>query len=110
MSFFYAWNASNDNRLIMGDKMGYKIVYGKKKRRQYHPLRLQTVVAAFIFLLVLCVCASWPEGTAQLRRVFVSEELSESAQAMIAMVEDLKAGDDISDAIMVFCQELIHGS
>ena len=94
----------------MGDQMGYKIVYGKKKRGKYQPLRLQTVVAAFSFLLVLCVCASWPEGTAQLRRVFVSKELSESAQAMVSMVENLKAGDDISDTIMVFCQELIHGS
>lgn len=110
MSFFYAWNAPDDNTLIMGDQMGYKIIYGKKKRRQYHPMRLQSMVAAFIFLLVLCVCASWPEGTAQLRRIFISEELSESAQAMVSLVEGLKAGDDISDAVMVFCQELIHGS
>ena len=89
--------------------MGYKIIYGKKKSKPVRLLGLQTMIALILLLFSVCVRLSWPEGTAKLRETLVSQELSREAKALAAMAEDLAAGEKVSDAVAVFCQEVFGG-
>lgn len=90
--------------------MGYRIYYGKEKAKKYSFLPIQTLFAALFLLLSAGVRIFWPEGTDALRQILVSEELSQSAQAFMSMVENLENGDSVADVVAVFCQEITHGS
>lgn len=89
--------------------MGYKIIYNKKAIKKGNGLRVQTMTACFALLFVLTVKASWPEAADFLQEILVSEELSRRAQAMTAMVRELEHGEAVSEAVEVFCQEILGG-
>lgn len=109
MSFFCECFAESCHRLPMGDWMGYKIVYSKEKSKKHKILRLQALIAAFLLLFSIYVRISWPAGRAFLQSVLVSDSLSHGAEAVMALLENLEAGDSISDAVAVFCQEIFYG-
>ena len=89
--------------------MGYKIVYGQDPVKKYNFTRMQGLICGFFLLFSLAVRLFWPAGTQVLRQVFVTDRISHGAQAVIAMVEDLQQGESVSDAVSVFCQEILHG-
>lgn len=89
--------------------MGYRIVYGKSPGKRVNFLPLQTWIALALLLFVVSVRLSWPEGTEQLQKIFVSDNLSRDAEALVAMAENLAAGKDVQEAVAVFCQEIFGG-
>lgn len=89
--------------------MGYKIIYGKDPVKKHSFTRLQGLICGFFLLFSLAVRLFWPAGSQVLRDLFVTDQLSQGAQAAVAMVEDLQQGESVSDAVSVFCQEILHG-
>ena len=89
--------------------MGYKIVYGKPARKPVRLLRLQSLVAVGLLMFAICVRLSWPAGHQLLRQVLVSQQLCKEAEALVAMAEDLAAGEKVTDIVAVFCQEVFGG-
>ena len=93
----------------MGDTMGYKIVYGRKPPPKRNLVRIQTLICLCLLAFALCVRLSWPEGTKVMRQVLVSEQLSQEAEAFLGMIQQVRAGEPLTDAVAVFCQEIFHG-
>lgn len=93
----------------MGDLMGYKIQYGETVPKKSNFLRMQSMICVFLMIFTLFVRLFWPGGQAALRHLLVSDSLSRGAQAVMAMVLEMEAGESITDAVAVFCQEFIYG-
>lgn len=90
--------------------MSYQIVYGNKSRKKSNLIRTQVIICIFLLLLALCVRVSWPEGSEMLQNVLISDQLSHDAEAFIQFVEQIWAGEDLAEAVGLFCQEIIYGS
>lgn len=92
--------------------MGYKIVYGPENKEKDAPkvtlLRLQTLSAAFLLFFVLCVRTSWPAGTEKLQEILLPGKPSQAGTAFETLVENLQHGDDLTDAVTVFCQDILE--
>ncbi len=86
--------------------MGYKIVYSKHPAKKKRNIRLPIFVALF-FVLFLAVVHIWfSETVEQVRSIIISETWRAGVQAFVAMVEDLSAGERVTDAVEAFCQEV----
>ena len=89
--------------------MGYKIIYVKEKPKKHTFLRQQGLTALFLLLFSIFVRLSWPAGRAYLQQILVGESLSQAAEAMVSLLQNLEGGASIPDAVAVFCQDLIYG-
>ena len=89
--------------------MGYKIIYGSKKIPKRNFWELQTLICVFMLVLALCVRLTWPEGTQLIRQILITDTLSQDAEAFMEMLRQVGAGESLSDAVAVFCQEIFHG-
>ena len=94
--------------------MSYRIVYGDEpKKLMCHGIRLGRIAAytALCFaLFAVLTMAFWPEGKALIQDVFLPGDAAVTAQALENMVDHLRAGEAIGDAVVVFCREIIAGA
>lgn len=94
--------------------MGYSVKYGEEKRRNLGSgvswVRLRTMIAVGILTFAIAVHAFWPEGAEKLRSVFVPGPATLVETAVLDMVKDLKSGNNISDALTVFCSQILDAS
>lgn len=92
--------------------MSYKIVYGpemkQEKKLRSSVMGLRTKIAAFLLLFAVTVRLAWPEGTAVLREILIPTDLTAAEQAFQSMMEDLRRGENLGDAITVFCRQIIE--
>ena len=92
--------------------MSYRIVYGPErkavKERDLSSLRFRSLIAGFLLLFALIVKLLWPEGTEVLREVMIPADLNATEQAFQCMMEDLRSGENLGDAITVFCRQIIE--
>ena len=91
--------------------MSYKIVYGPEitaQQQRTTDTRFRTMVAGFLLLFALTVKVLWPEGTQVLREMLIPTDLNATEQAFQSMMEDLRMGEDLGDAITVFCRQIIE--
>ncbi len=92
--------------------MGYKIVYGPEKKenesKKTSLLKLQALSAAFLLFFVLCVHSSWPAGSEKLQELFLPGDKNQTGAAFETLVENLQDGEDFTEAVTVFCQDLLE--
>ncbi len=92
--------------------MSYRIVYGPEiqpeKKQGSSTTRLRTMIAAFLLLCAVTVKLLWPEGTQVLREILIPTDLTLTEQAFQSMMDDLRSGEDLGDAITVFCKQIIE--
>lgn len=84
--------------------MGYRIIYGKKKRRVLQP---QKATKLLIYAIVACVILFVFVGLGQ--KGILSPDES-SAVALENMVQSVRDGANISDAVVAFCREIIDNA
>ena len=65
------------------------------------------MTAGFILVLYLVAGAYWPKGSALLRRVLLPGEPSAAEMAFTRLVEDLRMGESLTDAVTVFCATVV---
>lgn len=92
--------------------MAYRIVYGPMPK-MVHPkregyVRLQLLTAVFLLLFVLLVRQAWPEGTDMLRSILLPGEPGITEQSVQLMLEDIREGEPLGDAVAAFCRQIIE--
>lgn len=95
--------------------MGYRVVYGPMpkmaKKQERKPLRLQMLTATFLLLFAWTVRQAWPEGREVLRQYLLPGEPTVTEEAFRNMLEDLRQGEPVLDAVSAFCAEIVeHGT
>ena len=92
--------------------MSYRIVYGPEikpvQNQGASTTRLRTLTAALLLSFALTVKLLWPEGTEMLREILIPTDLTVTEQAFQSMMEDLSMGEDLGEAITVFCRQIIE--
>lgn len=82
--------------------MGYRIVYGKKKRRFRQATKGKKVLIAATVVSILLVAAVFL-GEME----FLPGDRQISGAALENLVQSLQDGASLSDVIVTFCQEII---
>ena len=92
--------------------MGYRIVYGPEiscpVRKKGTGLRLRSMVASALLVFSLLVRCFWPEGCERLQRTVLPEAATQVQIAAEAMVDDLRQGRTVTEALTAFCLEVIQ--
>ena len=108
---WYFWDR-HTHRFVRGDGMGYKIVYGDGPKSVYDKNvtgnRLRILTAACFLAFCLLVRLVWPEGVAVLRDVMLPGEETVTELAFESMLDNLRSGEPVGDALTVFCREVIQ--
>ena len=68
--------------------------------------RIQGIICLFLLIFALMIRFSWPEGTEMIRGMLISDELGRGAEAFWNMLQYVESGEELSDAIAVFWQDL----
>lgn len=91
--------------------MGYRIVYGPEVRlvsgRTGSTARLRTMIAGAFLLFSILVRLTWQEGAEAMQKLFLPGDLTVTEQAFSEMVTDLRDGETVKDAVVVFCQRIL---
>ena len=92
--------------------MGYRVIYGQHagaiNKPKHNYLRLRTLTAACLLFFALLVRTRWETGADRLRDAFLPGELSAVQQAFSELVEDLRAGEGVQEAMTAFCMEILR--
>ena len=89
--------------------MGYRIEYlsHKKEHRLWIVLPMTW---AFFLLFCLLVHLFWPQGQQLLQELLWPGDAAVTRQAAEAMVQQLRWGVPVSEAVETFCMTIINGS
>lgn len=100
------------HRIVRGDPMAYKIVYGEEPYEYHNPskngIRLRILTAALLLVFCFLVRLAWPGGTALLQNYVLPGESTVTEEAFEAMLSDLRAGEPLNDALTTFCKDVIQ--
>lgn len=94
--------------------MGYIIRYGgentatQKKVRLWESLRFQSMTAFFLALFILAVGMFWKEGTETMKSWLIPGEAGVTETAALKLVEDIRSGEPVLDAVDAFCREIFE--
>ena len=89
--------------------MGYKIVYGEdiKISPSSRGNRIRVLTAPFLMAFCLLTGALWPEGRELLRDVLLPGVPTATESAFHNLVNDLRVGEPLDDAVTAFCRRVI---
>lgn len=94
--------------------MGYRIVYGNEpvrwKERKVRLGRVAAYTAVCLVLFATLTSKYWPEGTEVLQEVLLPGDAAVTRQALVNMADNLRAGEAIGDAVVVFCREIMDSA
>ena len=94
--------------------MGYRIVYGPMPKpvrpKRERSIRIHMLTAVFLLLFVLLVKQTWPEGTDRLRSVFLPGKPGKTEQAVYVLLDEVRNGASVADAMTTFCRQIIENS
>lgn len=94
--------------------MGYRIVYrdGSVIWKKEHLRWTRVVLYGCICFLVFTMLTMhfWPDGKEILLSWLYPGNVEETRTALQHMASRLRAGESMSDAIFVFCQEILSGA
>lgn len=89
--------------------MSYRIEYdcpGNLHSPKKHT-NLMRCIAGFFLLFLLLTQLFWPAGAQKLRQVFFPWDEEVTAKAFSGLVISVQQGDELSNAVSVFCREII---
>ena len=94
--------------------MAYRIVYGEEPEFGKRKSIRMRVVAAYTFVCLvlwgLLTVKFWPEGREVLEEFLLPGDPAVTRQALSHMAENLRSGEAIGDAVVVFCREIVDGA
>lgn len=94
--------------------MPYRIVYGPEPNfftsntTQLPRRRILTASALLAFIIL--VRGIWPQGTTVLRQYLLPGEPTVTQTAANSLLEDLREGASLDEAVTAFCREIISHS
>ena len=88
--------------------MGYEIRYAGHEPSSRKPgTRLPALTAGFFLAFLLLTHAFWPAGASKLRQLVLPGDSEVTGQAVASLVEDLREGQAVGDAVTTFCREIL---
>ena len=93
--------------------MSYQIDYQPvTKLHRLHQCRTRRAALTGLFagLFLLLVGTGWDAGRSVLRGILFSGDWSVTVEAAEALVHRLGSGENMQEAITVFCREILEGS
>lgn len=90
--------------------MGYRVEYETttKRWRGKGSGRFAGLTAAFLVLFLVLVNTYWSQGRMVLSQLLWPGDLTATKQAVEALVEELRWGEPIGDAVEGFCWEILQ--
>ena len=94
--------------------MGYRIEYDGEvvvwKQERVNGLRVFSMAMVCLLLFGILSYHFWPEGWSVLETWIYPGDLQVTKAAFQNMADNLQAGVGISDAVTVFCREILDGA
>ena len=94
--------------------MAYRIVYSdgsvRQGKRKLRPGAVLGYTAVCLALWGVLTVKFWPEGREALAQMLLPGDPAVTRQALVHMAANLRSGEAIGDAIMVFCREIVDGA
>ena len=91
--------------------MSYRINYGHPSDKRYPAAsgqgRLPSMICAAFLLFLLLTNTFWPSGRALLKDLFIPGNPETTANAFSGLMEDIREGEELSEALTVFCREIL---
>ena len=91
--------------------MGYIITYDGEEPGKIPTIRrrsrLPALTFAFLLAFLLLTKLFWPAGTDKLRRILLPGDPDVTAHAATALVDDLRTGEPVGEAVKTFCGEIL---
>lgn len=93
--------------------MAYRVIYGEdestsKNDNGHSFLRIRILTAGFLLAFSLLVKVFWPAGTAALRTILLPESPSYTQIALDDCVTNIQNGESITQALTVFCRQILQ--
>lgn len=94
--------------------MAYRIVY-QEDTVVWIPEKLRwgrIAALSMVCFAGFCILAAklWPDGAALIREAFHSEKVSAVRTGLQQMALHLRTGESLSDAVYVFCREILESA
>jgi len=92
--------------------MGYIIRYGPEKQvkqkngKMWEALGVQGMTAFFLALFILFAGLFWKDGKEVMKRWLIPGEAGATETAAMKLVEDIRSGEPVLDAVDAFCREI----
>lgn len=94
------------------DRLGYRIVYDSgtsvKTPIREPKSRLLMMICGCLLLFGLLTKLFWPAGADKLRSILIPGDPDITTRAASEMVEDLRSGMSVEDAVQAFCREILN--
>lgn len=91
--------------------MGYVIRYGTEepvtKAPKIYGTRLSVMTAGFFLMFLMLAKLFWPAGSDKVREFLLPGDAEATGRAVTVLVEDLRAGEPVGDAVKAFCGEIL---
>ena len=91
--------------------MAYRVVYGpmpKAAPKGRSLPRVRVLTAAWLLVFSLGVRQLWPEGREVLRQLLLPGEQTAAQTAFDGMLEELRAGETLGEAVTAFCRQIVQ--
>ena len=94
--------------------MGYRIEYDgevvhwKQERMQLHRIVCYTLICFLIFAALTYL--AWPAGWQVLEQWIYPGDAMVTKSALTHMARNLRNGEQLADAVVTFCREIIDGA
>ena len=94
--------------------MGYRIEYGSGSAVTYSDkkLRSRRMQLTACFFLLFCTVASsvWPSQWRRAKDYLIPGNPAVTKAAFSGMTEQLRLGENLEDAVVAFCREVVDGA
>lgn len=91
--------------------MGYRIEYDGMEKREsrgsFDYFWFQWLVAVFLVVFFVGVSHYWEAGREKICQALLPQD-AVTAAAVEHFAQELKAGEDLKDAVVTFCREIIY--
>lgn len=94
--------------------MAYRIEYAKNAK--YPPPaapgrdKLCKMVMIFFLVFLLATNIFWPDGRLMLQKMILPCDMEVTTYAFGMMLEDIRGGERLDEAVEAFCREIISGA
>ena len=94
--------------------MAYRIDYTVNTKYQPTPAwqwdKLAKMAVTFFLIFLLATAIFWPEGRLALQQMVLPCDTEVTAQAFSAMLDQIRGGEALDEAVVAFCQEILSSA
>lgn len=93
--------------------MGYRVEYGPVKKvrgLEKRVSRVSALTGLFLLLFLFLTVNFWPKGAETVKNMVLPGDPAVTAAAWEDMTDQLREGEELSDALHYFCVRILEGA